>query len=382
MQLNKQRFSHLLSRLSDYHVRSVILHNCANISTLHSLLCIACVRAKMMFFLLEVDHMNDFNLKFANDIAVNTGIDWITYLEIVKAPDKQYSSFFIKKKNGGFRHISSPSTELYTLQLFIKKNILDKIPIHKSAFGFVNGKSILDNVELHQNSDCVMNLDLKDFFPSINKKRLYHVFLKICNFDLKIANNLVELCSLFDGLPQGAPTSPILSNIVSYGMDNAINKYTEKLGLKYSRYADDITISGKENLINEKLFYNIKKIIERNGFTVNNKKTRFGNLNKGIVITGLRVYKDKVCVPRSYIRKINTELRFIEKYGLENHKNYMKITNSHYLEHILGKIKYVKYIEENQGDLLLSEFRRIFDNQNHNLSNSSVFDLLGLKKID
>ncbi|WP_168169793.1 retron St85 family RNA-directed DNA polymerase [Candidatus Izimaplasma bacterium ZiA1] len=284
------------------------------------------------------------------------GIKWEVYKDIARHPENHYHVFHIKKKNGGFRTIAAPNEELSMIQNYINENILFAYKIHKSAFGYVKGKSIIDVANHHLKSENFLSLDLENFFPSIGAERLYYYFGKLGGYDKSISDNLVRFCMYGTGIPQGACTSPQISNIIAYKLDLRLGELCQSKGLKYSRYVDDLTFSGETEHINDKLLFTVQKIIADEGFKLNSKKTRFGNNRNGFIITGLMIRNNSICVPSSYIKKIKNELYYINKYGLLDHKKREKIENSNYLEHIKGKINYVMHVDESKGLLVKEQF--------------------------
>jgi len=289
------------------------------------------------------------------------GIKWNYLKAIIKKPEKYYHNFYILKKTGGKRQINVPNEGLATCQKYIKENILDKINIHECANGFANSRSIITNAQKHINKEVILNIDLKDFFPSINSKKIFYVFNKLCGYDSNISYCLTKLVMYKGGLPQGACTSPVLSNIVSYKMDIRLSKLAEKLDIAYTRYADDITFSGNKNVINNNLLSIVTKIIEECGYKINDKKTRFQTKNSRQEVTGLIVNNGKVSIPKQYIKKIRQELYYIEKYGIINHKQYTNIYNKFYKEHIKGKIMFVYSIDKKYGQQLIQKYNELFE---------------------
>ncbi|MBA2868014.1 retron St85 family RNA-directed DNA polymerase [Methanococcus maripaludis] len=205
--------------------------------------------------------------------------------------DKAYSTFNVRKKNGGLREICAPTKNLKCLQRWILDNILYKLNIGEYAHGFVPGKSIVTNATIHVNQELVLGIDLKDFFPSIQFNSIYYVF-KSAGYTKESAWLLADICTYNWKLPQGAPTSPTLANLVALNLDKDLARYCSKRNLKYSRYADDITISG-----HSKLAYYKKKIIEiiEKHFNINEDKTRMFSQGSKQKVTGL-VVNDKVSI--------------------------------------------------------------------------------------
>lgn len=287
------------------------------------------------------------------------GIKWKSLKKIISNSQKMYYDFNISKRNGGKRKISMPNEVLKEIQALIKEKILEKIKISDKANGFVVNKSIITNAKEHLNKDKILNIDLKDFFPSIHKNRVYYIFKNLCGYNNDVSFCLTNLVTYKNSLPQGAPTSPILSNIVSYMMDIRLDKMSQKLGIKYTRYADDITFSGSYDLINSKLLEYVTTIIEDCGFEINNKKTRFAGKGKKQEVTGLIVNNDKINVPKRYIKEIRQELYYINKFGIKEHRAKVGFENKYYKEHLLGKILYVKSVNNEKGLKLLEYYNDI-----------------------
>ncbi len=290
------------------------------------------------------------------------GIKWRILKNMINNTDKYYYNFDISKKSGGKRTINVPNTSLDLCQRFIKEKILDNIKIHPSAHGFVNNKSIITNAKIHLNNEMILNIDLKNFFPSISRKKVYYIFNKMCGYDNNLSHCLTNLVMYNNGLPQGACTSPIISNIVSFKLDLRLKKLSEKLNLHYSRYADDITFSGEKSVINDRLLSIVKKIIYECGYTINDKKTRFESSYGRQEVTGLIVNNGKVAIPKRYLKKIRQDLYYIKKFGIEEHKKRNNIYNSFYQEHIKGQIMFVYSVDRHKGLSLLDEYNNIFNN--------------------
>lgn len=287
------------------------------------------------------------------------GIKWNFLKNIINNCQKSYYNFNIAKRNGGKRKISMPNEELKEIQTLIKEKILEKIKISDRANGFVEKKSIITNAKEHLKQEKILNIDLKDFFPSIHKNRVFYIFNRICGYEKEVAFCLTELVTYKNSLPQGAPTSPILSNIVAYMMDIRLEKLSEKFKIKYTRYADDITFSGEKEKINTKLLEYVKNIIEDCGFKINESKTRFASKGSRQEVTGLIVNNDYINVPKSYIKEIRKELYYINKYGIKGHREKVGFENKYYKQHLLGKILYVKSINPIKGKELLKDYKKI-----------------------
>ncbi len=153
-----------------------------------------------------------------------------------------YTRFNIPKRQGGTRTIEAPSDKLKALQRRILHRLLNPLPIHPAATGFVPGRSIVDNARPHVGHGVVINIDLADFFPTITAERVAETFRGL-GWNAEAATILSRICTNGGRLPQGAPTSPAISNLVCRRLDVRLAALAKKRGGRYTRYADDITIS-------------------------------------------------------------------------------------------------------------------------------------------
>lgn len=207
-----------------------------------------------------------------------------------------YRHFTLRKKTRGKRQIHAPVRALKGIQRWILNEILIRLSINQCAKGFVKGRSIVDNAQIHANKKYILNIDIKDFFPSIHGVDVYRVFLDQFSYKPLVSTLLANLTTYNDCLPQGAPTSPYLSNIVCQKMDLRIEAYCSKNGFGYTRYADDITVSGDVRL--DSALRVLRVILSEYGFEINTRKTRFAHAGQRMMVTGLTVNK-KVSIPRS-----------------------------------------------------------------------------------
>lgn len=278
---------------------------------------------------------------------------------------KSYRTFRIPKKSGGFREISAPKAILKSLLTYTNRILQAQYEAPGYVTGFVPGKSVVDNAEKHIGRNYIFNIDLQDFFPSIAKSRVWATLkLPPYKFNDNIADAIAGLCCteiVIDGetrraLPQGSPCSPILTNIVCRNLDRLLNKLAKKFNLTYSRYADDITFSSNHNVYQKDSEFRkeLKDIIQKQHFTINNKKTRLQKKNQRQEVTGL-VVSDRVNVVKDYVRDIDNLLHIWERYGETD--AYARFLN-HYspklnLKHrkpnmpsiIQGKLHYLKMVK-------------------------------------
>ena len=293
----------------------------------------------------------------------------------------RYVTFKIpKKKKGEFRTIDAPCYELKSVQQALNFVLQEIYTPNVAAMGFVRGKSVVTNAKMHLCQNFVYNIDLKDFFPSITSGRLFKRLL-VTPFNLKqeIAGLIGDLCCHKKGdhkvLPQGAPTSPTITNIICEKLDYKLSRLAKAYGLKYTRYADDITFSGMKNVFAEdgKFCVSMRNIIEKEeGFKINTEKTRLCHRRMRQEVTGLTV-NSKINVSRKYIKQLRPLLHNWEQKGYaeaqsifakhysENNIKYLKFKGEHRIEKIiLGKLMYLKMVK-GESDSTYKSFSKQFE---------------------
>lgn len=265
--------------------------------------------------------------------------------EILGEISAHYHQFWIRKRKGGYRIISAPDRELQSIQNTIYSRILSPVTmIHPAAVGFRCGHSVADNAAPHLGNRYVLKMDIHDFFPSIRISRVKKTFCRI-GYPDNVSRVLTALCCLNRHLPQGAPTSPSLSNIVGYDMDVKLSALAAEFGLTYTRYADDLTFSG--NVFPKELILpRIKQIIKEESFEPNHKKTRFMNEYGKKIITGVSVSSGvKLTIPKARKREIRKNVYFILTKGLAEHQRRIGSTDPVYLKRLIGQLCYWQSIE-------------------------------------
>lgn len=277
-----------------------------------------------------------------------------SYLQsVLHSSNHHWRSFKIPKRRGGFRDIDVPYPALLGVQEWIYENILNKIPVSPFCHSYVSGRSIKTNVRWHKGQKELIKLDIKDFFPSITINRIIFFFHSL-GYGKDISYCLAKICSYNGCLPQGAPTSPCLSNLIVRPLDYRIKCLAKKMKLHFTRYADDIVLSGES--ISDSTIRLVKKIIEEEGFKVNEEKTRIYRQNSKRIITGINV-RENLSVPREFKRKIRKEIHYIRKYGLIDHIERQEIKKKNYLYSLIGKINFWLYIEpKNRYALIAKEY--------------------------
>lgn len=224
----------------------------------------------------------------------------------LRGTDKYYKSFDLNKKNGGVRHINAPTGELLCIQKKISKILQASIKTNNISHGFNVGRSIYSNANVHHNKRYVLNLDLEDFFDSVHFGRVRGFFIKNNSFKCSenIATILAQLTCYNGKLPQGAPSSPVLTNLICNIMDYHILKIAKKYKLNYTRYADDMTFSTNDKNFLElynQFMADITVEVNQSGFRINDRKTRLQYKDSRQEVTGLIVNKN-LSVPNEYYK--------------------------------------------------------------------------------
>ena len=248
-----------------------------------------------------------------------SGLSFVLY----KLPDsKKYTLFEVSKRDGGKRQIKAPEASLSLLQRRLATLLTEcleelkkaKPPRRPLAHGFEKGRSIITNAQLHKRRRYVFNLDLVDFFPSINFGRVRGFFLKDKSFELKppVATVLAQIACYQNELPQGSPCSPIISNLIGHVLDGRLARFAKTHKCTYSRYADDITFSTSRKDFPPEIAVStagatwqvsdeLRARIKAAGFEINDKKTRMQFRGSRQVTTGLMV-NEKVNIRQEYFR--------------------------------------------------------------------------------
>ena len=269
-----------------------------------------------------------FKLQNRNDIAKLLGISEksLRYFLYGRRTENLYTEFEIHKKSGKTRIIAAPNAEFKTIQKKLA-NILNIIYSPKvCVFGFVNKKSIKTNAEKHIKKYEMLNIDLKDFFSQIHFGRVRGLFLaKPYSFNEEVATTLAQIVCYKGSLPQGAPTSPIITNMICASLDNDMMKFAKKHKLIYTRYADDLTFSGyKNSILNVLVFYNengwqlskeLQSIFDKNSFQVNEEKIVAKSNSQRHEVTGVITNKFPN-IKREYSKTIRAILHNCDKNGI------------------------------------------------------------------
>ncbi|MET0759988.1 MAG: reverse transcriptase family protein, partial [Flavobacterium sp.] len=248
-----------------------------------------------------------------------------------------YRNFEILKKNGKKRLLSEPLPSLKEIQLWILKNILYKVPVSAFAKAYKPKVSLLENLKFHKNQPKVFTLDLENFFPSIKVEAIEKIFNHL-GYSSALSNMLAKLCCKEGALPQGAPTSPYLSNLFFNVADNIISDYCTKRKIRYTRYADDLSFSG--DFDEKELLKKVTEVVENLNLRINKSKTKLMTPDRRQTVTSI-VVNEKPQVVFNKRNELRQSLYYIKKFGIEEHRKHENLRQANYLEHLLGKINFV-----------------------------------------
>jgi RNA-directed DNA polymerase len=298
---------------------------------------------------------------------------------------KRYNYFKLKKKKGGFREIMSPAKDLKFIQKWILVNILSKYELADSCKGFRQGVSIFHNANVHEHSEMILKIDLLKFYDTITEKRVYRVFRSL-GYIKNLAYSLAKITTAkhresywksFDDtsnealkelvkqkppiLPQGSPTSPMISNIAATKMDYRFEALSKKQNCRYSRYADDLTfsITKEGKLPSLKL---ITKIIADEGFFINTKKTKYMKKGCKQYVTGLTT-TNGTNVSKKYRKEISEHIYYCRKHGVNGHLerriDFSNYNNIKFHNWLYGHLCFIKSVNECASKKMLEDFNKI-----------------------
>jgi hypothetical protein len=305
---------------------------------------------------------NNFDYDYFNNNGVTIissclGISPGLLTTMIKSPDRYYRKFDLNKKNGKKRTILAPRKFIKVTQYWIMDHLLNRLKTHSSCYSYRKGVGIKENACNHLSMKFVANIDIVDYFGSINK-----TMIKKCFLDNKIPENIVDiiagLVTYYGFLPQGAPTSPIISNAILHDFDESMCKSALHFNCVYTRYSDDITISGdcRDKVVS--LIKVAEVLLRRNGFSVNDDKTRILSSNNRQIVTGILV-NDSLRPTRKYRRNVRAAFDHAFKANdfsddtlneLKGHLNYLRSFKKYGFDFCENKYKsIINELTKNKG---------------------------------
>lgn len=288
----------------------------------------------------------------ANMIAEDLGVKVSSLYQLSNRQHKNYRKTIIKKSNGKSREISIPCDFLKYIQRQILDKYLCSLSISKYSTAYCKGKSLIDNARPHIGSKKILKLDIASFFDSITFEMVYAVMMQL-NLDKASTGLLTGICTLDDTLPQGAPTSPYIANLVMKSFDERLGAWCGKRGITYSRYCDDMTFSGSfdENAVIKKTGH----LLYISGFDLNKDKTTCIPSFQRQCVTGI-VVNEKLQLSSKKRRQLRQEVYYCCKYGVdEKHLEHVGADSAgQYLQSLLGRISFALHV--NPKDTEMEEY--------------------------
>lgn len=275
-------------------------------------------------------------------LSLLLGINDKALASVIFSTPNFYRSFSIPKRSGGMRQISVPYPMLLESQRWILKNIIESIPTEAPAHGFVKGRSIVTFAKQHAGQTAMLHVDIANFFPSITFRQIYSIFASV-GYAPNVAYYLARVCCLDDSLPQGAVTSPHLSNLVARNLDRRLSALAVSLNLEYSRYADNMVFSGDG--IPLVLLDLVASILIEEGFKINIEKSYLSTGRGKRVVVGVSIANEELKLPRATKRRLRQEAFHLITKGFDKHTRKIGVYDPIYVERLVGKLGFWVFIE-------------------------------------
>lgn len=251
-----------------------------------------------------------------------------------------YRVFRIKKKNEEFRTISEPLPSLKEIQHWLLRELLYNVEASKYSKAYVPNTTIKQNLVFHRRMPLVLKLDITNFFGSIKRSDVTLLFHRL-GYSRTLSNLLSKLCCLEDQLPQGAPTSPYLSNLYLKQFDEIVGAYCFDRKIRYTRYADDLTFSGSFD--STEIVDLVSNELKKLKLYLNDAKTTLMKSTDRQVVTGV-VVNEKLQLERGKRKDLRQTIYYIKLFGLKNHMERIGVIHDNYLEHLLGKVNFILFL--------------------------------------
>jgi RNA-directed DNA polymerase len=287
------------------------------------------------------------------DLAQRLGFALPDLTAIAAKTARLYREIRLPKTADTFRVVHSPREPLRGIQRWIQANVLARYQPHGAAHGFVAGRSILTNARPHVGRTTVVAMDIEGFFPSITWRQVRKAFEQI-GYPHSVAVLLANLCTRDGVLPQGAPTSPAVSNVVCDRLDRRLAGLAASRGFRYSRYADDMTFSSNDPRITSLIPF-IRRIIEEAGFRVRDDKTRVARAGARHTVTGI-VVNERPNLPREQVRRLRAAAHRLAHDGPEAVVTPAKRPHANPLDVLAGHAGFLAMVNPARGRSLQARF--------------------------
>lgn len=274
-----------------------------------------------------------------SSIEKDLGFSAKTLYGLSNSLEKHYHTVYLPKSDGSKRKLSVPDLILKPVQKSIADNILIQYPISKYAKAYKPGSSIQKNARPHVGKKKILKLDIEGFFDHILYSRVKDTVFYEEKYSESIRILLTMLCYYNDSLPQGAPTSPAITNIIMYDFDETVGAFCNEKNIAYTRYCDDMTFSG--DFDEKEIISFVKNELFKFGLHLNNRKTAVVPATKRQCVTGI-VVNEKMNITKDYKKTIRQEIYYIKKFGLDEHLKRLGISDKQqYVLSLKGRIAFV-----------------------------------------
>ncbi len=269
--------------------------------------------------------------------------------------EKHYHNVLIPKRDGSKRKLSVPDLILKRVQKSIADNILAQYPVSKYAKAYKVGSNVQRNAQPHIGKKKILKLDIEGFFDHILYSQVKNTVFCEEKFAEPIRVLLTMLCYYKESLPQGAPTSPAITNIIMYDFDETVGAFCDEKKIAYTRYCDDMTFSG--DFDEGEVIAFVKGELCKLGLFLKNRKTAVIPASKRQTVTGI-VVNEKLNITKEYKKKIRQEMHYIQKFGLDEHIKRCGISDrEQYVLSLCGRIAFVLQTTPNDCEFL--EYKKI-----------------------
>ena len=275
-----------------------------------------------------------------SSLEQDLGFSAKTLYAVSNSLEKRYRTVQIPKKNGGIRKLTVPDDLLKSIQHQITEVLILPRSISRYAKAYYPGSCTLRNAKPHVGQPVVLKLDILHFFDSIRYSNVKDLVFPSEIYAEPLRILLTMLCYHKDALPQGAPSSSAITNVIMAEFDEVVGRRCDHQGIRYTRYCDDMTFSG--DFDPDAVITFVREELKKRGFLLNDQKTRIQRRGTRQSVTGI-VINEKLSIPADYRRKLRQELHFVQKYGAGDHlhRTGSDTPEEIYLQQLLGKVNYV-----------------------------------------
>lgn len=322
-------------------------------------------------------------------LAHLTGADYSYLRQIITRDRDGYRTFQVRKRGGGSRHIAVPEPTLAEVQSWLQKKVLSKETPHSASMAYARECSPARCAERHLGARWLIKVDIHDFFESLSERGAYFVFRR-CGYQPLVAFQLARLCTrtstgasaeeprwqptrrargvirayrhrLMGHLPQGAPTSPMLSNLICVALDERLQAMADEAGLVYTRYSDDMVFSTAGDFDRRRALIvvaNVRRILLAFDLQLHRKKVTIAPPGARKIVLGLLVDGDALKLTSELRRRISDHVRGVERFGLAEHAQHRHFVSLWgFVRHVDGLLVYASSVDPVFGARLKARFQ-------------------------